>query len=105
MCGCELLTQFFLTPLKVVTTPLNPTQHPLRTLERFESLNLTYNGGGVALKRNRGKICTACYVHSFKDKLMKISGIALGTVKYPLKLVSTRFCVMDIPIDVDEDNQ
>ena len=46
MCGCELLTQFFLTPLKVVTTPLNPTQHPLRTLERFESLNLTYNGGG-----------------------------------------------------------
>ena len=36
---------------------------------------------------------------------MKFSGLALGTVLYPHKLVSTRFGVMDTPIDVDEDNQ
>ena len=36
---------------------------------------------------------------------MKLSGLALGTVLYPLKLVSTRLGVMDTPIDVDEDSQ
>ena len=35
---------------------------------------------------------------------MKFSGLA-RTVLYPLKLVSTRFGVMDTPIDVDEDIQ
>ena len=48
-------------------------------------------------------ICITRNVHIFKDGLMKLSGLTIGTVVYPLKLVSTRFVPASKPITIDLD--
>ena len=52
---------------------------------------------------SEARICITRNVHIFKDGLMKLSGLTIGTVVYPLKLVSTRFVPASKPITIDLD--